>query len=119
MFFFFGYCLPLAYLTFELISALFNIRQWYWQLVYFVHYKSQLISSRSHTSIQTSKLDFLWTNVYNGTYTLALTSGGLGWRFSKSFYLWTEEHLTVSAEARDKIGWALLQAWFKMNVRSG
>lgn len=93
-------------------------RQWNWQLVYFVHYKNHLISSQSHSSIDTSKLDFSWTNVYNVTYHLVKASGGW-WKFSRSFHLWTEEHLTVNTEAMDKIRLVLLQAWYKMNVRSG
>uniref|UniRef100_K1PJY3 Uncharacterized protein n=1 Tax=Magallana gigas TaxID=29159 RepID=K1PJY3_MAGGI len=92
--------------------------QWNWQLVYFVHYKNHLISSQSHSSIDTSKLDFSWTNVYNGTYHLVKASSGW-WKFSRSFHLWTEEHLTINTEAMDKIRLVLLQAWYKMNVGSG
>lgn len=96
----------------------FTHRQWNWQLVYFVHYKNHLISSQSHSSIDTSKLDFSWTNVYNGTYHLVKASSGW-WKFSRSFHLWTEEHLTINTEAMDKIRLVLLQAWYKMNVGSG
>ncbi|XP_052686989.1 uncharacterized protein LOC128166095 isoform X1 [Crassostrea angulata] len=92
-------------------------RQWNWQLVYFVHYKNHLISSQSHSSIDTNKLNFSWTNVYNGTYHLVKASSGW-WKFSRSFHLWTEEHLTINTEAMDKIRLVLLQAWYKMNVRS-
>lgn len=103
---------------YNLFSDFSHNRQWYWQLVYFVHYTNHLISSQSHSSIDTSKLDFSWTNVYNGTYHLVRASSGW-WKFSWSFHLWTEEHLTINTEAMDKIRLVLLQAWYKMNVRSG
>lgn len=103
---------------FDLFSDFSHNRQWNWQLVYFVHHKNHLISSQSHSSIDTSKLDFSWTNVYKGTYHLVKASGGW-WKFSRSFHLWTEEHLTINTEAMDKIRLVLLQAWYKMNVRSG
>ncbi|XP_061181618.1 uncharacterized protein LOC133190156 [Saccostrea echinata] len=93
-------------------------RKWCWRLVYFVQHGTRLISSQYHSSIDVYKLDFSWTNVYNETYKLVDNSVVGQWRFSRSFHLWTEEHLTVNTEAIRNLESALLQAWYKMNVRS-
>ncbi|XP_062576750.1 uncharacterized protein LOC134238644 [Saccostrea cucullata] len=91
-------------------------RKWYWRLVYFVRDGSHLISSRYY-SIDIHKFNISLTNIYNQT-KLEENSVIGQWRFSRSFHLWTEEHMTVTNEAIHKIESALLQAWYKMNVKS-